>query len=290
MTVHQPALEALGDHDYLVRFQQDEDTVVVRVHARPCRGSANRRRRAARRRGDRGLPGRARKRRRPARAGRPRYGRRRLRRLCRGPSAPADYRQRVTENRDSPHGQGLTDRALGRQHLAAAHDAHSGRSAHTVYGGHQHTLRQTPDRPDRRHQPRRSRQSRRGHDPGIARARSADQSRHQLGWPPRRSPHHPLHPPRPARRRRLRRCCSPSPNLFSGKAHPAMTTICLERCGQQSQARFASGRHRGRIPSTTTKIPATKPLRRTCGFADRVGGLVVRLVDRFGVGSGSWSR
>jgi hypothetical protein len=33
--------------------------------------------------------------------------------------------------------------ALGRQHLAAAHDAHSGRSAHTVYGGHQHALRQT---------------------------------------------------------------------------------------------------------------------------------------------------
>jgi quercetin dioxygenase-like cupin family protein len=33
--------------------------------------------------------------------------------------------------------------ALGRAHLAAAHDAHSGRSAHTVYGGHQHTLRQT---------------------------------------------------------------------------------------------------------------------------------------------------
>ena len=36
MTVHQPALEALGDHDYLVRFQQDEDTVVVRVHADPA--------------------------------------------------------------------------------------------------------------------------------------------------------------------------------------------------------------------------------------------------------------
>jgi len=35
MTVHQPALEALGDHDYLVRFQQDEDTVVVLVHADP---------------------------------------------------------------------------------------------------------------------------------------------------------------------------------------------------------------------------------------------------------------
>ena len=36
MTVNQPALEALGDHDYLVRFQQDEDTVVVRVHADPA--------------------------------------------------------------------------------------------------------------------------------------------------------------------------------------------------------------------------------------------------------------
>ncbi len=35
MTGHQPPLEALGDHDYLVRFRQDEDTVVVRVHADP---------------------------------------------------------------------------------------------------------------------------------------------------------------------------------------------------------------------------------------------------------------
>ena len=35
MNGHQPALEALGDHDYLVRFAQDEDTVVVRVHADP---------------------------------------------------------------------------------------------------------------------------------------------------------------------------------------------------------------------------------------------------------------
>ncbi|MFZ0831993.1 MAG: cupin domain-containing protein [Mycobacterium sp.] len=33
--------------------------------------------------------------------------------------------------------------ALARQHLAAAHNATSGRSAHTVYGGHQHALRQT---------------------------------------------------------------------------------------------------------------------------------------------------
>jgi hypothetical protein len=36
MSVNQPALEALGDHDYLVRFQQDEDTVVVRMHADPA--------------------------------------------------------------------------------------------------------------------------------------------------------------------------------------------------------------------------------------------------------------
>lgn len=33
--------------------------------------------------------------------------------------------------------------ALARQQLAAAHRAASGRSAHTVYGGHQHILRQT---------------------------------------------------------------------------------------------------------------------------------------------------
>lgn len=33
--------------------------------------------------------------------------------------------------------------ALARQHLAAARAASSGRSAHTVYGGHEHALRQT---------------------------------------------------------------------------------------------------------------------------------------------------
>jgi|ERR1700682_5355629 quercetin dioxygenase-like cupin family protein len=33
--------------------------------------------------------------------------------------------------------------ALARQHLEAARAASSGRSAHTVYGGHEHTLRQT---------------------------------------------------------------------------------------------------------------------------------------------------
>lgn len=33
--------------------------------------------------------------------------------------------------------------ALARQHLAAARAASSGRSAHTIYGGHEHNLRQT---------------------------------------------------------------------------------------------------------------------------------------------------
>ena len=36
MSVDQPALEALDDHDYLVRLQQGEDTVVLRVHADPA--------------------------------------------------------------------------------------------------------------------------------------------------------------------------------------------------------------------------------------------------------------
>ncbi|RYC13872.1 cupin domain-containing protein [Nocardioides zhouii] len=33
--------------------------------------------------------------------------------------------------------------ALVRHHLAAAGEASSGRSAHTIYGGHEHSLRQT---------------------------------------------------------------------------------------------------------------------------------------------------
>ena len=33
MTSHQPTLEALGDHDYLLHFSQDQDTFVVRMHA-----------------------------------------------------------------------------------------------------------------------------------------------------------------------------------------------------------------------------------------------------------------
>ena len=33
--------------------------------------------------------------------------------------------------------------ALAREHLATARESNSGRSAHTVYGGHEHSLRQT---------------------------------------------------------------------------------------------------------------------------------------------------
>ena len=39
------------------------------------------------------------------------------------------------------HGIALT--ALARQHLRTSKDASSGRSAHTVYGGHEHVLPQT---------------------------------------------------------------------------------------------------------------------------------------------------
>jgi hypothetical protein len=36
MVIQQPALEALGDHDYLVRFAQGEGTVTVSMHADPA--------------------------------------------------------------------------------------------------------------------------------------------------------------------------------------------------------------------------------------------------------------
>jgi len=39
--------------------------------------------------------------------------------------------------------QKLSLTALAREHLEAARTTSSGRSAHTVYGGHEHTLRQT---------------------------------------------------------------------------------------------------------------------------------------------------
>jgi hypothetical protein len=36
VSVDRPTLESLGDHDYLVRFQQDEGAVVVVIHADPA--------------------------------------------------------------------------------------------------------------------------------------------------------------------------------------------------------------------------------------------------------------
>ena len=48
--------------------------------------------------------------------------------------------------------------ALVRHHLETAPAASSGRSAHTVYGGHEHALRQTLIALSRRHQPRRARE------------------------------------------------------------------------------------------------------------------------------------
>jgi hypothetical protein len=36
MSVDEPTLESLGDHDYLVRFPQREDTIVVRLYADPA--------------------------------------------------------------------------------------------------------------------------------------------------------------------------------------------------------------------------------------------------------------
>ncbi len=37
----------------------------------------------------------------------------------------------------------LSLKDLGEEQLSTARSAHSGRAAHTVYGGHEHTLRQT---------------------------------------------------------------------------------------------------------------------------------------------------
>jgi hypothetical protein len=35
MSVRYPRIEALGDHDYLVRVAQDEDLVTIRIRADP---------------------------------------------------------------------------------------------------------------------------------------------------------------------------------------------------------------------------------------------------------------
>jgi quercetin dioxygenase-like cupin family protein len=178
--------------------------------------------------------------------------------------------------------------ALGRQHLAAAHDAHSGRSAHTVYGGHQHTLRQTLIALT-------AGTSLDDHDsPGEAtlqvlagrvRLTSPDTS-----WDGRPGDHlvipsarHGLTPSTTAS------FCSPSPNLFSGKASPTMATVCLEG---------VANRHGPDLLHAATAKGSDHRQRRfrRLNLFDRpvirrpVGWLVVRLVDRFGVRSGSWSR
>jgi quercetin dioxygenase-like cupin family protein len=113
--------------------------------------------------------------------------------------------------------------ALAQQHLAAAHDAHS---AHTVYGGHQHTLRQTLIALT-------AGTSLDDHDsPGEAtlqvlhgRVRLTSP---ETSWDGRPGDHlvipstrHACTPSTTAS------CCSPSPNRFIATAKGPMTTICL---------------------------------------------------------------
>ena len=108
--------------------------------------------------------------------------------------------------------------ALGRQHLAAAHDAHSGRSAHTVYGGHQHTLRQTlialtagTSLDDHESPGEATLQVLHGR----VRLTSPDTS-----WDGRPGDHLVIPSPATACTPSTTvSCCSPSPNLFSGKAN-----------------------------------------------------------------------
>ena len=55
--------------------------------------------------------------------------------------APHHAEMRIVDPEDTMQKESLT--ALVRHHLATARAASSGRSAHTVYGGHEHVLRQT---------------------------------------------------------------------------------------------------------------------------------------------------
>ncbi len=48
-----------------------------------------------------------------------------------------------SSERDAPGMNKVSLTALAREHLENARAAHSGRSSHTVYGGHEHSLRQT---------------------------------------------------------------------------------------------------------------------------------------------------
>ena len=94
--------------------------------------------------------------------------------------------------------------ALGREHLATARRVRNGRSAHTVYGGHEHTLRQTLIALTAVYSPAE-------HDsPGEAplsccRVVPPPRPGRQLGRRPRRPPRPSAHPARSQRGRGLRR-------------------------------------------------------------------------------------
>lgn len=146
MTAEPLTIEPLGDHDYLVRIPFREDVVTIRMRATPevvtrvaGRGADETRVIAATmnyltaRQDPDDLPG--------------------LLDLDDVIAAYGGYldeiRQLLTQTATETTPSPITDRSrtsldtLVEEQLAAARDAGSGRSAHTVYGGHQHSLRQT---------------------------------------------------------------------------------------------------------------------------------------------------
>ncbi len=175
--------------------------------------------------------------------------------------------------------------ALARQHLAAAHDAHSGRSAHTVYGGHQHTLRQTlialtagTSLDDHESPGEATLQVLHGR----VRLTSPDPS-----WDGRPGDHLVIPPPATAcTPSTTASFCSPSPNRFSATAKGPMTTICP---GYEANSPLLRGCHRERLHERQRR--SRRPHRFDGPVIRRLfGGLLVTLGDRFGLGSGSWSR
>ena len=74
--------------------------------------------------------------------------------------------------------------ALVRHHLEAASKASSGRSAHTVYGGHEHVLRQTLIALRAGSQPGRAPEPRGGDTPGPPRSRDPDRGRRRWNGSP----------------------------------------------------------------------------------------------------------
>ena len=73
-----------------------------------------------------------------------------------GPGLTARQTHRSTNDEDTMQKESLT--ALVRHHLETASTASSGRSAHTIYGGHEHVLRQTLIALARRLEPGRARE------------------------------------------------------------------------------------------------------------------------------------